>query len=94
METKSIIVWFLQDLRLSDNPALSAAAPKNIVVIPVFIWSPEEEGSWTPGAASRWWLHQSLKRLDAAPYFRIFNPILQGEKFDSVTEITHTALGT
>jgi len=30
----------------------------------VFIWAPEEEGEWPPGAASRWWLHQSLKSLD------------------------------
>ena len=34
-------------------------------MIPVFIWSPEEEGDWPPGAASRWWLHQSLASLGA-----------------------------
>ncbi len=34
-------------------------------VIPIFIWSPEEEDRWQPGAASRWWLHQSLAALDA-----------------------------
>jgi deoxyribodipyrimidine photo-lyase len=56
------IVWFRQDLRLTDNPALSAAAAQGRVV-PVFIWSPEEEGAWTPGSASRWWLHQSLRSL-------------------------------
>ena len=33
-------------------------------MIPVYIWSPEEEGDWPPGAASRWWLHQSLRALD------------------------------
>jgi len=32
-------------------------------VIPVFIWGPEEEAPWSPGAASRWWLHHSLKAL-------------------------------
>jgi deoxyribodipyrimidine photo-lyase len=32
-------------------------------VVPVYIWSPEEEGDWAPGAASRWWLHHSLERL-------------------------------
>ncbi len=31
--------------------------------MPVFIWSPEEEGAWAPGGASRWWLHQSLESL-------------------------------
>ena len=58
------IVWFRQDLRLRDNPALHAAAVRAEAVVPVYIWSPEEEGDWPPGAASRWWLHQSLSQLD------------------------------
>ena len=62
MKTQPIIVWFRHDLRVSDNPALSAAAAAG-PVIPVFIWSPEEEGNWSPGSASRWWLHQSLASL-------------------------------
>ena len=57
------IVWFRQDLRLRDNPALHAAVAKGDPVIPVYIWSPEEEGEWPPGAASRWWLHHSLTAL-------------------------------
>ena len=60
------MVWFRLDLRLTDNPALSAAAARNGRVLPVFIWAPEEEGDWPPGAASRWWLHQSLRALDTA----------------------------
>jgi deoxyribodipyrimidine photo-lyase len=32
----------------------------------VFIHAPEEEAPWSPGGASRWWLHQSLEALDAA----------------------------
>ena len=51
----SIIVWFRNDLRLRDNPALRAAINAGGAVIPVFIWAPEEEGSWAPGAAARWW---------------------------------------
>jgi deoxyribodipyrimidine photo-lyase len=57
------IVWFRQDLRLRDNPALHAAVATGDPVIPVYIWSPEEEGEWAPGAASRWWLHHSLAAL-------------------------------
>lgn len=34
--------------------------------MPVFVYSPEEEQSWAPGAASRWWLHHSLLALDAS----------------------------
>ena len=61
----STIVWFRQDLRLQDNPALHAASAAGGPVIPVYIWSPEDDGAWAPGAASRWWLHQSLTALDA-----------------------------
>jgi len=60
------LLWFRQDLRLADNPALLAAVRHGGPIIPVFIWSPEEEGQWQPGAASRWWLHQSLSQLDAS----------------------------
>ncbi len=59
------LVWFRQDLRLADNPALAAALARGAAVIPVFIWAPGEEGAWPPGAASRWWLHQSLAALAA-----------------------------
>ena len=60
------LVWFRLDLRLADNPALLAAVDRNKPVIPIFIWSPDEEKPWPPGAASRWWLHQSLASLQAA----------------------------
>jgi deoxyribodipyrimidine photo-lyase len=59
------LVWFRQDLRLADNPALRAASSAARHVVPVFIWSPEEEGAWAPGAAARWWLHESLQKLQA-----------------------------
>ena len=59
------LVWFRHDLRLDDNPALAAAIARGRIV-PVFIWAPEEEAPWEPGAASRWWLHQSLEKLSAA----------------------------
>jgi deoxyribodipyrimidine photo-lyase len=64
--TTPALLWFRQDLRLSDNPALAAALDRGGAVIPTFIWAPEEEGAWPPGAASRWWLHQSLTALAAA----------------------------
>ena len=60
------IVWFRQDLRLKDQPALDAAARLGAPVVPVFIWSPAEEQPWPPGEASRWWLHQSLDALAMA----------------------------
>ena len=60
------IVWFRQDLRLQDNAALRAAARRGGPVIPVYILDDAGEARWSAGAASRWWLHHSLKSLDAS----------------------------
>ena len=62
---KTTLLWLRQDFRLADNPALDAAVKRGTEVLPVFIWSPKEESLWQPGGASRWWLHQSLRDLDA-----------------------------
>jgi deoxyribodipyrimidine photo-lyase len=59
------LVWFRQDLRLADNPALRAASTLGEPVVPVYVHAPGEEGAWAHGGASRWWLHHSLERLDA-----------------------------
>lgn len=60
------IVWFRQDLRLSDHPAFSAAldrlAEDASRIIPVYIL---DEGSSRLGGAARWWLHHSLAALQA-----------------------------
>jgi deoxyribodipyrimidine photo-lyase len=61
--TSPVLVWFRDDLRLADNPALAAAVSKGHSIIPVFIWAPEEDGNWRPGAASNWWLDASLRAL-------------------------------
>jgi deoxyribodipyrimidine photo-lyase len=60
------IVWFRNDLRLADSPALSAACASAERVLPVFIWHPAEHGKWAPGAASRAWLARSLESLRAS----------------------------
>ncbi len=63
MPTAPIIVWFRQDLRLSDHRALKQAASADRPVLPVYILDDESPGDWRPGGASRWWLHHSLKSL-------------------------------
>ena len=60
-----ILVWLRRDLRLADNPALAHAAAAG-AVIPVYLHCPHEETPWQTGAASRWWLHYSLKGLQSA----------------------------
>lgn len=66
MNETPALLWLNLDLRLDDNPALSHAAASGRRVIPVFVWAPDEEAPWAPGAASRWWLHRSLHALAAA----------------------------
>lgn len=56
---KPAILWFRQDLRLADNPALQAVA--NHPFFAVYIW--DEQDPWSPGGASRWWLYKSLNAL-------------------------------
>jgi deoxyribodipyrimidine photo-lyase len=58
------VVWFRQDLRVADNPALDAAVRAGGPVVPLYIHAPQEEGAWAPGAASLWWLHGSLRELE------------------------------
>lgn len=58
------LVWFRNDLRLADNPALRAAL-KLGEVVPIYLHVLHEEHPWEPGGASRWWLHHSLNALEA-----------------------------
>ena len=66
---KRAIVWFRQDLRLSDNSALFNACNECDEVIPVFIDDSVDavisQSSSALGRASRVWLHHSLKSLNA-----------------------------
>ncbi len=59
------IVWFRNDLRLDDHPALRAALDAGHAPLPIYIHAPEEEGAWAPGAASDAWRHRSLAALAA-----------------------------
>ncbi len=63
---RTTILWFRQDLRLDDNPALACALTDYERVIPLYVHAPEESSPWQPGAASRWWLHHSLTALDGS----------------------------
>jgi deoxyribodipyrimidine photo-lyase len=63
-ESQTILAWFRQDLRLSDNPMLVAASESGMCIVPVYILDDDSAGSWAMGAAARWWLHQSLTELN------------------------------
>ncbi len=59
------LVWFRDDLRLDDQPALRAALERGWLPLPVYIHAPDEEGAWRPGAASDAWRRRSLEALSA-----------------------------
>ena len=63
---RPVIVWFRSDLRLADNPALSAAGASGRPVIALFILNESGPAPRALGGAARWWLHHSLAALDAS----------------------------
>ena len=56
------IVWFRQELRLADNPALLAAVAAGRV-LPVYVLDDVAAGQRAMGGAHRWWLNGSLDSL-------------------------------
>lgn len=60
---KPLIYWLRQDLRLHDNPALTAAVETGKPIIAVYILDQSPKNKWKLGSASRWWLHHSLQEL-------------------------------
>ena len=66
----SCIVWFRDDLRLSDHPALHAASRTAAPVICLYVFDEPSVPLRAPsarrlGGAARWWLAQSLRALQA-----------------------------
>ncbi|WP_445488735.1 cryptochrome/photolyase family protein [Rhodopseudomonas sp. RCAM05734] len=62
-DTSPCIVWFHDDLRLSDHPALHAASKTGAPVICLYVLDEHSAGIRPPGGAVRWWLAQSLRAL-------------------------------
>lgn len=58
------IVWFRQDLRLADNPALCAALKQCDEILPLFIHDKRSGTVGQIGEASNVWLNHSLGSLD------------------------------
>ena len=60
------IVWFRDDLRVADHPALHAAVERGAPIVCVYVLDEESPGIRPLGGAARWWLHGSLTALGEA----------------------------
>ncbi len=56
-------MWFRNDLRLGDNPALDAAAASGRPLVCLYVLEDPGSGQRPPGGASKWWLDKSLRAL-------------------------------
>lgn len=63
MASSPSIVWFRDDLRVADNPALQAAIDRGGPIVAVYLLDESSPGARPLGGASRWWLHGSLSAL-------------------------------
>jgi deoxyribodipyrimidine photo-lyase len=65
-----VIVWFRDDLRVCDHPALTAAAASRRQTICIYLLDEASAGLRAPGGAARWWLAGSLRALADALHER------------------------
>lgn len=63
MNTRPAIVWFRDDLRLDDHPALQRAVASGHPVVALWLLDEVSPGLRPLGGAARWWLDRSLRSL-------------------------------
>lgn len=76
------LVWFRNDLRLADHPALAAAAASGRPLVLAYVLDDHSPGRWKLGGAARWWLHHALQALTGAVAQRGGRLILRRGRFD------------
>ena len=59
---ETALVWLRYDLRIADNPALAEALKHGRQAVALYV-DETDEALRPRGAASRWWLHHSLRSL-------------------------------
>ncbi len=83
------IVWFRDDLRVTDNPALAKAAESGRPFVCVYVL--ERDGNRPFGGAVLWWLDGALRSLDAALAAhggRLV--VLEGDERETITALVET----
>jgi deoxyribodipyrimidine photo-lyase len=87
------LVWLRNELRVADNPALSAAADSGRPVPVLYVLDDETAGEWALGGAARWWLHKSLEALGSALHERGVQLIRRRGRAEQVVPAVAEALG-
>ena len=78
------IVWFRQDLRINDNPAIYNAAI-NSNVFPIYIYESDIPKKFKIGAAQQWWLHHALNDLNKSLDNNLF--LAKGNAIENILKI-------
>ncbi len=91
--TAPALVLFRDDLRLADNPALSAAIAGGRPLACLYCLDEESPEIRPLGGAVRWWLHHSLERLGKALAARGHRLILRRGRAADVVEALATEIG-
>lgn len=82
------LLWFRQDLRLSDHRALTEAVTRGDQLVCCYIYDQTTPGTHRIGGASRWWLHHAL--TDLAQQLNALGGKLvlrQGDYFDELSAL-------
>lgn len=80
------LMWFRQDLRLTDNPAFIESCSQHQCVLPLFVY---DEKNSILGGAQAWWLHHSLIALGNSLNQLGLNLILRkGNPLEIIVDLT------
>ena len=84
------LIWFRDDLRISDHPALTAAIARGQPVTALYVLN-TIGGARAPGGAFRWKLHGALHSLQAAlATLNIPLVLQQGEAAETLESFVQT----
>ncbi|MGV6858893.1 MAG: cryptochrome/photolyase family protein [bacterium] len=81
------LLWLRRDLRLQDNPALTAALSSGLPVEALFIYPDDPDHPLAEGSAARWYLHHSLLELQRR--LADLGAVLHLRRGDPEIEIAH-----
>lgn len=85
------IVWFRQDLRIQDNPALVHASQQKSPILFLYIYDDTLPPEQTMGGAQQWWLYNSLTALGDQLKKRFDTPLIlkRGNPLSILKTICH-----